>query len=204
LCSDGLTDAIRPDGERIGRERVNDCMRTLLTAGHSPAAALHTLRQQLLSPGSHLGDDVTLVLVARPDRNNHPARRELAISMDAMVSLREFITEHMRHSGLPEQEADVFLVACVEVFTNIVRHGKGLRAGAPLEVVTEQLPDEFVVRLIHLGLAFTPPQEAPEADFDTFPEGGFGLTIIRNACDRVDYLHQDGVNTVRLGRWLHA
>ncbi|MFZ4624355.1 MAG: PAS domain S-box protein [Rhodoferax sp.] len=204
LCSDGLTDAIRPDGERIGRERVNNCMRQLLSAGVTPAAALHTLRQQLLSPRIKIGDDVTLVLLARPETQNLQARLELAVSVDAIRSLREFVTQQMQHSGLPEQEADLFLVACVEVFTNIVHHGKGLLAGAPLEVITEQRPDEFVIRLIHLGQAFTPPPETPETNFDTFPEGGFGLTIIRNACDRVAYLHQDGVNTVRLGRWLRV
>jgi len=204
LCSDGLTDALRPDGERIGRERVNACMRQLLSSGITPAAALHTLRQQLLSPGIHIGDDVTLVLLARPETENRPARRELALCLESILDLRQFVTQQLQQSGLPEPQADVFLVACVEVFTNIVRHGKGLLPGAPLEVVTELRPDEFVVRLIHPGQVFIPPQETPEADFDAFPEGGFGLAIIRHACDRVAYLHQDGVNTVRLGRWLAA
>ena len=201
LCSDGLTDAIRPDGGRVGRERVNHCMQQLLSGGASPAAALHSLRKQLLHPAIKVVDDVTLVLVARPDASIAQARLELPISLDSIRSMREFVSEQIRHAKLPEQEADLFLLACVEVFTNIVRHGQGLLADAPLELVTQQLADEFVIKLIHLGQAFTPPPEVPDTGFDSFPEGGFGLAIIRNACDRVAYLHQDGVNTVRLGRW---
>ena len=204
LCSDGLTDAMRPDGERVGRDRVNHCMQKLLSGGVTPAAALHSLRKQLLHPAIKVVDDVTLVLVARPDASIAQARLELSISLDSIRSMREFVSEQIRHAKLPEQEADLFLLACVEVFTNIVRHGQGLLADAPLELVTQQLADEFVINLIHLGQAFTPPQEVPDTDFGTFPEGGFGLTIIRNACDRVAYLHQDGINTVRLGRWLDA
>ena len=52
--------------------------------------------------------------------------------------------------------------------------------------------------LIHLGEAFTPPADIPETDFDTFPEGGFGLQIIRRGSDQVAYLHESGVATIRL------
>jgi len=59
---------------------------------------------------------------------------------------------------------------------------------------------ELVFDIIHLGEAFTPPAETVEPDLSTFPEGGFGMTIIRSACSRVEFLHHEGVNTVRMTR----
>jgi hypothetical protein len=38
----------------------------------------------------------------------------------------------------------------------------------------------------------------PDTDFGVYPEGGFGLEIIRRASDEVAYLHESGVSTVRM------
>ena len=94
----------------------------------------------------------------------------------------------------------MFEFACVEVFTNIVRHASGLLPGAPVEIISRYSVQELVFDIIHLGEAFTPPAETVEPDLSTFPEGGFGMTIIRSACSRVEFLHHEGVNTVRMTR----
>jgi hypothetical protein len=59
-----------------------------------------------------------------------------------------------------------------------------------------------VLELVHLGAAYTPPQEAEATDFGVYPEGGFGLQIIHGASDRVQYLHDEGVNTTRMSKRL--
>ena len=58
--------------------------------------------------------------------------------------------------------------------------------------------------MIHLGDAFTPPAQPVEPDLSAFPEGGFGMTIIRSACSTVEFLHHEGVNTVRMTRLIAA
>ena len=50
----------------------------------------------------------------------------------------------------------------------------------------------------YLGDSFEPPAEPRETSFEAFPEGGFGLHIIYSACDQVDFLHDQGLNTVRM------
>ncbi len=204
LCSDGLADAVLPNQERVGRGLINQTIQRLAHTHGTPAAILHSLRAELLHDQVAVNDDVTLVMVTLPSDAQDKARCELAIDMTSLRALRDFVTTQASRSGMSEADVAIFEVASVEVFTNIVRHGQGLLASAPLELVAYCVRQEFVLEVIYLGDAFTPPDEIPETNFDVFPEGGFGLTIIRNACDRIEYLQNQGVNTVRMGRYVEA
>lgn len=123
--------------------------------------------------------------------------------MGSLRVLRGFVAAQASRAGLAEERVDLLTLASVEVFTNIVRHGKGLLPGAPVACMLRWDCADLVLELVHLGAAFT-PQEPAEIDLDAFPEGGFGMSIIRSACDRLDYLHHAGVNTVRLTLHLQA
>jgi anti-sigma regulatory factor (Ser/Thr protein kinase) len=101
-------------------------------------------------------------------------------------------------AGLSEQDAGLFTLASVEVFTNIVRHAKGLLAGAQVELIADCASTEFVLEVIHSGHAFNPLYKAGVTNSDALSDGGLGMTIIRRACDRVEYLHHKGVSTVRM------
>ena len=200
LCSDGLPDAIGSNGERLGRDRVNATLRRLVRQHPTPAAALHALRHELLDSTVQINDDVSLALIMRPIESAADTRCELPIDLQSIGTLRQFVFGQTQRAGLPEAEAAMFELACVEVFTNIVRHAKGLLAGAPVEITSRYAGHELVLEIIHLGDAFTPPAEAVAPDLSSFPEGGFGMTIIRSACSRVEFLHHEGVNTVRMTR----
>ena len=204
LCSDGLADAVLPNGERVGRDLINATVRQLVQAHTTPAAVVHSLRSELLHDKVTINDDVSLLLVMLSSAMDKKVRLELAIDLKCLRDFREFIKSQATLAGMSEADAALFEVGGVEVFTNIVRHAESLLAGAPVELVAYCARQEFVLEVIYLGEAYTPPVELPETNFDVFPEGGFGLTIIRNACDRVEYLHHRGVNTVRMGRYLEA
>lgn len=118
--------------------------------------------------------------------------------LDALREVRNFVNHHTRFTGLIEDERGLLEVACVEAFTNVVRHGKGLFESAILELLARREDDALVIDLVHLGEAFTPPSAPPETDFDVYPEGGFGLQIIEAASDGVAYIHHQGVNTLRM------
>lgn len=202
LCSDGVTDALRPDGSRVGRERVVSAVARRLRLHASPAAVLHTLRSDLLQGGVRLQDDVTMVVVQRDPANAITNRIELPARISELRRLRAFVDTHTHAAGLEEGPCGLLEVACVEAFTNIVRHGEGLLDGAPVELVARREAGRLVIELVHLGEAFTPPVDLPDTDFGVFPEGGFGLEIIRGASDGVEYLHSNGVNTMRMTKLL--
>lgn len=201
LHSDGLCDARRGDGERVGVQQVQSAFRRLARHHATPAAILHRMRQQLLT-GTVLTDDVTLATVRVCDFRQPMRRIELPTDPGAIGVLRALVDSGLSDAGETGPASELFTLAVVEAFTNIVRHTRGLLPQAPIEVLVRRRSDALEVELVHIGEPFAPPQHDVQTNFEEYPEGGFGLTIIRKACDRVEYLHHDGVSTVRLSRWL--
>jgi len=128
----------------------------------------------------------------------HGARCQLPIDLKSLRAFREFVEAQTVCAGLPDQDAGLLVVAGAEVFTNIVRHARGLPKFAMVDLITHITAHELVLEIVYRGDEFIPPDQLTETDFGAFPEGGFGLNIVRLACDRVEFLHQNGVNTVRL------
>lgn len=202
LCSDGVTDAMRSDGQRVGRTRVSESVARRVALHESPAAVLHAVRGDLLASGVRMDDDVTMVVVQVPAGAEAVHRIELPPRLDAIKPLRDFVDRELAGKGLDPGQAGLLCVACVEAFTNVVRHASGLLPGSPIEVVARQLGRHLELDLVYLGDAFRPPDNPPLADLSDFPEGGFGLHIIHGSADRVDYLHHYAINTVRLSKQL--
>jgi len=179
-------------------------VRQVIQAQPTPGAALHSLRRLVLHSDVQTVDDVTMVLLMRTPVHEFATRCELPIALESLRAFREFVSAHALRVGLQEDVAAMFVVAAVEVFTNIIRHAKGLLPKAPVELIVHDETEAFTLDIVHLGEAFSPPDELEDADLGAFPEGGFGLTIIRNSCNSVFYLHHQGVNTVRMTRWLRS
>ena len=59
----------------------------------------------------------------------------------------------------------------------------------------------FTVELIYPGPSFSPPED-PQPDFSGDSEGGFGLYIIKNCVDRVEYASPaPGISSIRLAKY---
>jgi sigma-B regulation protein RsbU (phosphoserine phosphatase) len=202
VCSDGIYDALRPDGSRVGGEAVQAKVQSLMAQHRTPAAVLQRLRCELLGSEVRATDDMTMLLALRTGPTAAESRRELSASLDSLQHVRGLVGVRAVEAGMAETVAGLFTVACVEAFTNVVRHATGREPDMPIELVVTRKETELHVEFIYLGDAFEPPAEIAETCFDDYPEGGFGLSIIRQASDRVDYEHRDGVNTVRLVRYL--
>lgn len=202
LYSDGVTDARRIDGERVGRHRLVNAFCELRSVHNTPASILHSLRRDLLSGDVEKTDDVTLALIESVDSARCAHRTELAVQVEAILELRAFVTSLASLAGLTDQAVALFEVAVVEAFSNVVQHATGIPHGSVVEVVVCRSDDRFEVDLVHLGDAFEPPISIGEVDLSRYPEGGFGLSIISAACDEVQYLRAGGVNTIRLTKCL--
>ena len=197
LCSDGVTDAFTEDGERLGRERIEAAVLEAIDRWETPSMALHGLRRDLLSRAV-ITDDLMLLLIMRTDPARRLSRIELPMALDALDRLRDFVARHAEASGFDEMQAAAMTLAAVEVTTNAVRHATGRLENAPIEVIAEPFGESVELRFRYFADPFVPPEEPAEIDLSAFPEGGFGLHIIRQVCDEVEYRHDDGVNTVRI------
>jgi PAS domain S-box-containing protein len=196
LSSDGLTDAIGADGERVGRDKVVEAFHRYAHRHATAGAVIHAMRRDLLGSGVTLTDDLTMVTVGCQPPST--ARLELALSLTQIGRLRQFLTQEFGRTRLSADVSGLLLVAAVEAFTNVVRHGKGLLPGARAEVQVERSSDQVSINLIHCGDAFNPKDTRGNTDLSEYPEGGFGLQIIHGVCDEVRYDVCDGVNTLRM------
>jgi len=199
LHSDGLSDAVLTNGERVGHDRVRTLFGRLARAHSTPAAVLHLLRRELMAQAT-ASDDLTL-LVARLGGGEPLAQRiELKPWAESIAELRVFVEAAAAATPWGEVDTGLFTVAVVEAFTNIVRHATGGLPDAPVEVLARSEAGGLSMELVYLGDAFQPGGEFGDTQFDAYPEGGFGLQIMRGACDEVVHLHDAGVNTVRLSK----
>lgn len=188
-------------GDTLGWCSQGDCAAggfSTLLAG-SPCLALYGMeRQRADLSGNGRGNSALCLLLMRHAPEPGVARLELALTLQALARLREFVARQAQAAGLAQARCDVLQVAAVEVVTNVIRHAVGLLRGAPLEIVAEISAQGLQLDFRYFGQAFEPPTLPQDADLSTYPQGGFGLFIIQQACDAVHYLHHDGLNTVRL------
>jgi anti-sigma regulatory factor (Ser/Thr protein kinase) len=124
-------------------------------------------------------------------------RIEVAHSVASLRTVRDFVVTQADAADLSETEIGLLEVAAVEAFTNIVRHARGQMEGALVNIVARVASGRVELELVYIGDAIALP-DVVEPDLSQFPEGGFGMSIIEAVCDQVDYLHDGGVNTVRI------
>lgn len=137
-----------------------------------------------------------------PSSLAHPvdgrSRCLLPARVESIRELRGLVERGARRAGLAGDALALFVVACVEAFTNVVRHGQGRPADAPIELVVRAEGDALVVELVHAGDAFHAPARVLPVELAHYPEGGLGLFIMQAATDKVEHVHDAGLNTVRL------
>jgi PAS domain S-box-containing protein len=196
LASDGATDALLPDGSRIGRDFVLQRLCEHLRELPTPGAVLHALKRDIQRSNATFVDDVTLALAMGATGS----RRELSGGLDDMVHVRGLVGHRARAAGLDDEAADLFTVGAAEAYANAVIHTCGRPEGAPVEMVVNYEPGRVEVEFVTLGDPYEPPAPVDEFDFSAYPEGGFGLTIMHRTSDRVQTRHQGGANIVTLER----
>lgn len=108
----------------------------------------------------------------------------------------------------PEGTRYNVLLALQEMVTNVLRHGYDHDETKPIEVVFELNEDSLQIVLRDQGPKFDPLAfDTSECDADAgipVEAGGFGIHIARMVMDKVEYVRQDGWNTLRLQKCLRV
>ena len=115
--------------------------------------------------------------------------------------------------GMGTSQASAVELCAVEAVTNAIKHayrsapGRAVslevsftRQRVDLDVLDQGLsmPEEQISKLSNGSPAF----EFDPNDLETVPEGGMGLQIIRQEMDQASYSTKDGVNRLRLTKFL--
>lgn len=190
--SDGLSEAADGEGTFFGAERLADVLAS--NARRSPDELLEEIEQTVVrfTGSDHFRDDFTCVVVAiRDELPIQLVRSEWAASVEHLTAVREWVVGHAARA-YPSPSDDLAYwgleLAVAETFTNIVEHSYESDATRVVRIELQFYPERVTVRFVHWGRTFDRDKIAAPA-FDGSRDGGFGLFLVENTMDSVQYVN---------------
>ncbi|MDR3710157.1 MAG: SpoIIE family protein phosphatase [Capsulimonadaceae bacterium] len=203
--SDGVTEAMSSTGEMFGVDRLRELIRRggLI----EPHKLIERVRAAVVAftQSETFADDLTCVAVKMDEVpwGAPLVHAEIIVTseLNQLQKIRSFVSEAVERGEGAELDDEAhyqLLLAVNEAASNIVRHAHGGRSGETIVVSSDLFTDRIVIRLSHHGQPFDPATAKPPS-FDGTREGGFGVYMIEQCVDEVQYLSEaDGKNTIRL------
>lgn len=116
-------------------------------------------------------------------------RFSIASKLDELSLLRDWVESTLRSSVVPrltEEQIFQLQLAVQEAASNIISHSHCVDASPVVDVTLHFSEGKCQINLIYEGLAFDSAAVAPPS-FDGSREGGFGVFIINELMDDVQY-----------------
>lgn len=205
--SDGLTEAMNPDGLLFGEERLVASVNA--NSALSPNEIIKKVWFDIVSfSGSEaFRDDFTCVVVKidLPDsvilQPDAESKMSFSSDLKELSGLRRFIRSFCKTTPellLGEDQISRIELAVTEIATNIIRHAYGGQSGAFVQVAARLYPEMLLIDFIDTGKGFN-PATVPHPQFDGSREGGFGIYIVSQIMDDVVYSRgMDNTNHTQL------
>ena len=204
--SDGITEARTPQGNMYGEERLVDFLQK--NAGINTRDLIDGLKDDVVafSKSDTFDDDFTCVAVKINQTSidadfSAEARLDFESDLNQLASIRSFVQrfcENIPDSLLDHNRNEQIILAVNEAAANIIKHAYQGRPEEKIQITAEVVADQFVVRLYDWGEDFD-PESVQEPKFNGSQEGGFGIYIIAQSVDEVNYFRDaDGRNCIEL------
>lgn len=208
LFSDGLSESVNQQGEQFGVERIKSLLQIGVTKAAYPTMMLNSLRSVVHdhTDFSVTRDDSTVVVLKLTPRAERTGVIQDGVCAEQHLDLPRDLNEltplrlgiEAVCDQMSEEDTQMLVLATFEAATNIVRHTPDKLKKAPLTAVLKRGEQGVSVELIHEGETFV-PSSPPSPDFSGNSFGGFGLYIIENAVDWVEYIEpMPGLTSIRL------
>lgn len=204
LYTDGITEAMDPEGQAYGRERLMNLLR--LQAGQHACDAL--LNRVVAAVREHArdaaqSDDMTLLALsyqgASERRSLLPEWRISAADPEALARLERYWNTVTENGVLPESVVFRGRLVLEELVLNIIKHGQRDSGQVTIEVRIEQTGDGLGFEIRDNGRAFDPASiDRPDTDaaLDQREPGGLGLHLVQNMVRQFRYRRDDEHNVV--------
>lgn len=119
---------------------------------------------------------------------------------------RKAVAEFAELVHMPKVDVEEVEVAASEAVANIIRHAyRDCERALPVRVTCARRRNDLVLRVVDKGCGFIAPAEnvVPEVSIDR--EGGFGIIIIKELMDSVNYVSTPGRGTtIRMVKHLRS
>lgn len=118
-----------------------------------------------------------------------------------LAPMREMLAIYLRSHGVYESVISDLLLVVQEALTNVVRHAYRACPPGLMHLDAMREGDQVVVRIVDAGPPYN-PTERPDPDLDEPRTGGYGVFLIRQLTDNVEYTRNGDLNVLTLRRSL--
>ena len=192
LYTDGLTEAVDPDRNMFGKDR----MEQELEKYASNAVSTTLVREMTESvkafvKGAESHDDLTMLAVRFGRIAVLPART------DENAALREFLQEE---TGLTGSEKKKICLVAEEIFVNICCYAYNGKEPGTVRISTLLTGEEFILSFADTGTPYNPLENVidPEEYNPDEQIGGLGKLMSFTIMDRQNYEYRNGYNVLTL------
>ena len=200
--SDGIIEAKNPAGELYGKERLAELIKEV---SHLPTCEIKKMITDRLQDfcKERFADDLTCIVVKiNPPVDTqivHTQTQVLKSDLEDLVRLRKFLKDFCsRVADLPARIYNQIELAVNEATSNVMRHAYEGKPGKQIIIDASIFADRFEFEITHWGIPLSQLQISAPA-FDGTQQHGFGLYLIRNCVDELDYNSDErGKSTVKL------
>ena len=127
-------------------------------------------------------------------------RRSFPRQMASLESIVAYVREFLEKEGLDAEAAYDLDLVLEELFTNMVKYGRGARGDVEIELARG--PDGITAALLEFDAEPFDPTKLPEVDVNRPIEerrpGGLGVHFIRQLTRSFDYDYRDRVGVPRV------
>ena len=127
---------------------------------------------------------------------------------EAMDIVQDFIRERLMSYGCEKKAVLQIRLAVEEIFVNIISYAYRPDIGkAEIKCEVNEAPLEVTIQFMDSGKPFDPlAKEEADTSGAMFIErpGGFGIHLVKNTMDDVEYEYKDGKNILKIKKNLDA
>jgi len=204
--SDGVTEAISPNGELFGTERL--CSLIEQNSERPPHELVELIRRQVshFSQKEIFDDDLTLLIFKMKSAEHLESivPHEIAkfhSDLSQLKAVRKFI-EGFCLNVLDESSniSKQLEIVGDEIFCNIVRHGYQGEGGNEVIIQADYAKDAIIFEFLDQGKPFD-PSVIDHPNLSGEKDGGFGFYIVKEISDKVSYERkksENGWNCLRI------
>lgn len=186
--SDGLTEALGPDGTLFGWNGLKEVVQAVSHGSAETILQAVIQASEVHRRGKPLSDDLSLLVIKRHDAERPLACRSFVFpaQLTSLRRLEPLVMEVLGERALDPALEDwrhEFSLAAVEHVSNLVRHAYNGQTDKRVYGLLARYADRLVLETMDTGRPFDwalmPTRSVPLPHWKDLPEGGYGLPLIR-------------------------
>ena len=186
VLSDGYLEHRDADGQEYGEERVARVLREHHHRRMAELAGMLLRSVRAFARDAPQEDDMTAVLIKR---ELPPPIARFARRIDAVGAIFDFVSGEFARLGIDPSLRRPVELALEELFTNMVKYGRG--GGAEVQLSLVPISGGVEATLVDEGVEPFDPTAAPEVDvrrpLSERQPGGLGIHLVKRLVDSIGY-----------------